>query len=86
LRERNQCREQIFSALYHFDRTNYCRENSKLETDISDLENQEIFNKSFKSYSTFLKSLNTELLKEDDMSKALSFVSATELSESSPEI
>lgn len=85
LRERNKCREQIFSALYHFGRTNYCRENSKLETDVNDLETKEIFDKSFKTYSTFLKSLNTEQLIEDDMSKALSFVSATELSESSPE-
>jgi DNA-sulfur modification-associated len=79
--ECHKCRKQIFSALHNTYKANYCKENSKLEDNLSPEERNNIFQKAFDSYAGFLKTLNAETLDIVEMKKANSEVSATEANE-----
>lgn len=83
--EREKCREQIFSVLYNFEKSEYCKEKSKLENNLNDNEKNDIFNKSCTAYNGLLKNLNAELLNEEKMKIASSIIPASEIDESDEE-
>ncbi|MBW4482085.1 MAG: hypothetical protein KME14_06050 [Tildeniella torsiva UHER 1998/13D] len=81
--EQHKCRQQIYSALYNTYKANYCKDNSKLEDSLEKSELAAIFDRSFKAYSSFLKTIGAELLNEDEMKKATSEIPASESNEPS---
>jgi len=83
--ERQKCRKQIFSALYHTYKTTYCRENSKLEGTLEKSELADIFQRAFNAYDGFLKTVSAEQLDQQEMKTAISVVSATEINEADSE-
>jgi hypothetical protein len=74
--EREQCREQIFSALYNSYKATYCRDNSKLEENLDPIEFEKIFEQSLTAYNGFLKNVGAEKLEEQKMKEAASKISA----------
>lgn len=75
------CRKQAFSALYSSNKTNYCRENSKLEENLDKPERQEIFDQTFHAYSSLLKNLASSGLNKKMMEEAVSFVAVLDMNE-----
>lgn len=80
--EREKCREQIFSVLYNLYKSEYCRENSRLEDKLEEGEKNTIFTKAITAYNGLLKNLGAELLNSERMKKALSIIPASEIDDS----
>src|SRR5207245_2766915 len=53
--ERHKCRGQVFSALYASYRTTYCREQRKLEDELSKDELDAVFAQAFDAYNGLLR-------------------------------
>ncbi|AUS99603.1 hypothetical protein CLI64_03925 [Nostoc sp. CENA543] len=83
--EIEKCREQIFPALYNLYTTDYCKENSKLEGNLSENEKNIIFDKAFTEYNIFLKNVNGKSLDQQKMKIACSVIPASEIDESDME-
>lgn len=80
---RQECRKQIFTVLYNYYKSLYCRENSKLEDQLSNSDRDSIFNKVFSDYSGFVKTIGAEKLDETEMKKAASDVAASVMDDDS---
>jgi hypothetical protein len=80
--EREKCREQIFSVLYNLYKSEYCKENSRLENQLDENEKNTIFDKSLTAYNGLLKNLGAELLNDEKMKRALSMIPASGIDES----
>jgi hypothetical protein len=76
---RQYCRQQIFVDLHKYYKSVFCRENSKLEEQLSDSDRGSIFNKVFSDYSGFIKMIGAEKLAESEMQEALSPDAASEI-------
>jgi hypothetical protein len=79
--ERQKCRKQIFSALHNKYKTDYCKEKSKLEDNLDESEQKDIFQRAIAAYNGFLKNLNAGQLDQTEMKTAISTVPATEVNE-----
>lgn len=80
--EREKCRGQIFSVLYNLYKSEYCKENSRLENQLDEDEKNTIFDKTLTAYNGLLKKLGAELLNSEKMKRALSMIPASEIDES----
>jgi DNA-sulfur modification-associated len=83
--ERHICRKQIFSALHNTYKTTYCKDNAKLEDNLEKLEKDNIFQRTFDTYASFLKLLGINTLDESEMKRAISEVPASEVNETTSE-
>lgn len=78
--ERQLCRQQVFSSLYHHNKNIYCREHAKLEEDLEKSELATIFDRSLSAYNAMLKSLGGDALTKEFAHGAIA-VSGTESEE-----
>ena len=58
--ERDACRKQVFSSLYHHNKNAYCRENAKFEEDLEKDELKQVFDQSLNAYNGMLKNLKAD--------------------------
>jgi len=80
--ERAECRAEVFSALHDHFETAYCSEQLKHKDELERPERTVIFNRTFETYSGFLKNFGSAGLDRKAMRDALSNVPATAATES----
>jgi len=83
--EREKCRAEVFSALHDHFRTDYCRNQGKLEEQLTPQELAQIFEQALDAYAGLLQNLGAAPLDRGAMKKAVSTVPATAASEAEEE-
>jgi hypothetical protein len=75
--ERAECQNEVFSALHDHYKATFCRENQKLEEELTKSERTEIFNQAFEPYSALIRNIGSEGLDRKAMREAGSKTPAT---------
>ena len=83
--EKEKCRKEVFSALHEHYQSSFCRDNRKLQDDLSKEENAKIFDQAFSAFEELLKNINTEHLDRKTMKTAASEISASSVNDAEQE-
>ncbi len=82
-KEREKCRRQVFSSLYHHIKTKYCHEKSKGEDDLDKDEIKAVFTSTFDDYRAFLSNIGTNHITKGEMKTIISTVYTSEIEQGS---